>query len=90
VAFVVRPPWPLCCAFSFNSFEITTLQTLSVSLPSFLASLPLFSIDCGLFSENTRGWGRVSAPNFPGALDDRDDAEDDRHPKVRARIANTQ
>ena len=40
-----------------KSFPPTLLRTLKLSCRSFLRSCPLFSIVCGLFSQNTRGWG---------------------------------
>src|SRR5712692_4215633 len=54
---------PICRPFVFSC-----LQTLFLSLRSFPRSHRLFSIACGLFSQNTRDGGVTAAPVSPFVL----------------------
>src|SRR5258708_30767152 len=66
VASVLRPPDPLCCAFSRSCSlcVFSNLQPLFFSLLSFCQPNSLFSIACRLFFKNTVGGGGLTIPPF--------------------------
>src|SRR5882762_6626944 len=57
-----RPLYRCASRLRDKSSILRSLRALILSCRSFCKSNPFFSIACGLFVQNTRGWGCPSAP----------------------------